>query len=95
MQLILFDVDGTLAVSKHTIKPEIVDMLKRLRASGKYHLGIVGGSPYANIEAQILPENMSLFEYVFCENGCVASTVVKKYTRSVSKMSLPNMHFRK
>lgn len=72
MQLILFDVDGTLAVSKHTIKPEMVDMLKSLRASGKYHLGIVGGGPYANIEAQILPENMSLFEYVFCENGCVA-----------------------
>lgn len=71
MKLILFDVDGTLSASRQTMKPDMLETLVQLKNSGKYHLGIVGGSDRAKQLEQIGQENETLFDYLFSENGLV------------------------
>lgn len=51
--LILLDVDGTIAESSQTISDIIRQALERLLLTGKYELGIVGGSKYEKIMQQL------------------------------------------
>ena len=49
--LILFDVDGTLAVPAQLAKPAIVEMLARLRKD--YAVGIVGAGDFVKQQRQL------------------------------------------
>lgn len=42
--IILFDVDGTLTPSRLTVKPNMVEMIKKLKTLDNVDIGIVGGS---------------------------------------------------
>jgi len=66
--LILFDVDGTIAESSQPVSFEIYELFCKL--SQKYSLGIVGGSTYAKIIQQLSGLD-SIIEHIFSENGCV------------------------
>lgn len=74
MSLLLFDMDGTLAVSTMKVKQCMIDELIRLKKSGKYTLGIVGGGTYEHIIYQLgdNPDVKKLFTYIFSENGLVS-----------------------
>ena len=75
--LLLFDVDGTLAESTFKIKKDMVLLLKDL--SCKFKLAIVGGGSYITIQEQIGLENLKLFDYIFSENGLVVYKNVDGY----------------
>jgi len=66
--LVLFDVDGTLAVPAQKAPQEIIDMLARLRE--RYVVGIVGAGDFKKQEGQLggapLVERL---DYCFSENG--------------------------
>ena len=68
--LLLFDVDGTLAISTQKMKDPISNKLRELKEKG-YLLGIVGGGNYKKITEQI-EDNVDLFTYIFAENGITA-----------------------
>ena len=70
--LILFDVDGTLTESRLQIKPSMEETLRNLKTIDNLDIGIVGGSDLAKQEEQLGKENLSLFNWVFSENGLVA-----------------------
>ena len=70
--LILFDVDGTLTESRLQIKSSMEDTLRKLKSIEDLDIGIVGGSDLAKQEEQLGKENLSLFNWVFSENGLVA-----------------------
>jgi hydroxymethylpyrimidine pyrophosphatase-like HAD family hydrolase len=66
--LILFDVDGTLAVPAQLAKPETVDMLAKLRKL--YAVGMVGAADFEQQQRQLGGHDMRLqFDFVFSENG--------------------------
>jgi len=69
MDLLLFDVDGTLTESAQPLTKTMIDMLKKL--SAKHILCLVSGGRYQKIISQICKENECLFKYIFAENGCV------------------------
>ena len=69
MDLLLFDVDGTLAESAQSLTKTMIDMLKKL--SAKHTLCLVSGGKYEKLISQIGKENECLFKYIFAENGCV------------------------
>ena len=67
--LILFDVDGTLAVPAQKAHPEMVAQLARLRAAG-YLVGIVGAGDFAKQEGQLGGEGLrERLDFCFSENG--------------------------
>ena len=61
--LILFDVDGTLTVSRKIIKQNMIDQLTKINLIEDLDLGIVGDSDL---------ENFKYFTYIFSENGLMA-----------------------
>lgn len=65
--LLLFDVDGTIAESGNIISNEIVSLLKQLNTS--YDIGIVGGGTFTKILLQI--NNQLIFTHIFSECGSV------------------------
>jgi phosphomannomutase len=66
--LILFDVDGTLAVPAQLADPEIVQMLAKLREN--YTIGIVGAGDYVKQQRQLGGGDMKTqLDFVFSENG--------------------------
>jgi len=66
--LILFDVDGTLAVPAQLAEPEIVQMLDELRQ--RYAVGIVGAGDFKKQERQLGGADLSArLDFVFSENG--------------------------
>lgn len=65
--LLLFDVDGTIAVSGQKIDAKISTILEKLHYD--YDLGIVGGGNYEKIMDQI--NNSKIFTHIFAECGCV------------------------
>jgi len=69
MDLLLFDVDGTLTESAQPLSKTMIDMLKKL--SAKHTLCLVSGGMYSKLISQIKKENESLFKFIFAENGCV------------------------
>lgn len=68
MDLLLFDVDGTIAESGQMIELSMKDTMRSLINKG-YHLGIVGGGKLDKILQQ-LGENNQIHHY-FSECGCV------------------------
>jgi phosphomannomutase len=65
--LVLFDVDGTLTVPRQRATPEMLAALADLRKN--YTVGIVGGSDLSKQKEQLSDDVLSLFDYVFSENG--------------------------
>jgi phosphomannomutase len=66
--LVLFDVDGTLAVAGQLATSEMVDMLARLREH--YAVGIVGAAEFEKQQRQLLTGDLKTqFDFVFSENG--------------------------
>ena len=83
--IILFDVDGTLAKSMQSVEQNMVDKLKSLKCIDNLDIGIVGGS---NLEKQKkqLGKHLELFDYIFSENGLVAFKNDKLFHKnSISK----------
>ena len=69
--LVLFDVDGTLSISRQRAKPEMMDLLlKKLKE--KATVGIVSGSDLSKVAEQLGENCTKEFDYVFPENGTVA-----------------------
>lgn len=74
-QLILFDVDGTLAESSKVVNDAILIQLSFMK-DNIYEFGLISGGSYEKIINQvgihyINPERGPLFKYVFCENGMI------------------------
>jgi len=67
--IVLFDVDGTLSLSRQSANDETKQTLKKLRQ--KVTIGVVGGSDLKKIAEQLGGESYLLenFDYVFAENG--------------------------
>ena len=70
--IILFDVDGTLSESRKIIKDDMVKCLSELKNNKNIDIGIVGGSNLEKQKEQLKEDNMSLFNYIFSENGLMA-----------------------
>lgn len=67
--IILFDIDGTLSESRKIIKDDMVKCLSELKNNKNIDIGIVGGSNLEKQKEQLKEDNMSLFNYIFSENG--------------------------
>lgn len=66
--LILFDVDGTLAVPAQPAKDDIIEVLAELRLD--YAVGIVGAGDFEKQQMQLGgPDLRSRLDFVFSENG--------------------------
>ena len=65
--LILFDVDGTLTAPRKVVTPDMLETLAELRK--EYTVGLVGGSDLSKQREQLGDNVLSLFDYVFAENG--------------------------
>jgi len=70
--IILFDVDGTLTKPRLSVESKIIDMIKELSQNNNLDIGIVGGSNFEKQEEQLGKDVLSLFDYVFSENGLVS-----------------------
>ncbi len=70
--IILFDVDETLTQSRKRMTDGVSATLQRLSDIPRLDLGVVSGLDYKNLIRQLGEENMSLFKYIFSENGLVA-----------------------
>ena len=67
--LILFDVDGTLAVPAQKASEQMLELLATLRARG-YLVGIVGAGDFGKQEGQLGgPDLRERLDYCFSENG--------------------------
>ena len=67
--LVLFDVDGTLAVPAQKASNELLQVLKTLRERG-YLVGIVGAGDYGKQEGQLGgPDLRTRLDFCFSENG--------------------------
>ena len=69
MKLILFDVDGTLTVPRKIIEDDMLNCLIKLKSSGQYDIGFVGGSDLSKQIEQLKEDNFYLFDWRFSENG--------------------------
>ncbi len=65
--LFLFDVDGTLTLSRKKITPKMLNMLKELKKRVK--IGFVGGSDLCKQIEQVGDDLLNIFDYGFPENG--------------------------
>ena len=72
MLIILFDVDGTLTESRKRIKNNMIQVIKELKNKPSVSIGIVGGSNLDKQKEQLGEDVLSLFDYIFSENGLVA-----------------------
>ena len=68
--LVLFDVDGTLSTARQEAKPEMKELLEKLRS--KVSIGIVSGSDLSKVSEQLGKNCINDFDFVFPENGLVA-----------------------
>ena len=68
--LILFDVDGTIAESGYKINNEMKKIFKLLHKNSNVELGIVGGGKFEKILWQ-LDDIKDIFTHYFSECGCV------------------------
>lgn len=69
MQLILFDVDGTLTPARKEIEQPMLECLQKLKSIPNLHIGFVGGSDLSKQKEQLGEENFHLFDWRFSENG--------------------------
>ena len=82
--IILFDVDGTIAESSQIIDPEIKELVSSLKEF--YHVGIVGGGKKDKILCQL--QNLYMNHYFF-ECGCV---YYKNISEDKQNLSLQNIY---
>ncbi|PRD21448.1 UNVERIFIED_CONTAM: Phosphomannomutase 2 [Trichonephila clavipes] len=69
--LCLFDIDGTLTLSRQRITPKMKTFLSELQK--KVSVGLVGGSDLSHITEQMEDEQLvETFDYVFAQNGLLA-----------------------
>ena len=68
MNLILFDIDGTLTPSGSVIQNDMVNKIKELAQNNSYVLGLVGGGTMEKISLQ-MGEAIFYFKYIFAECG--------------------------
>ena len=88
MDLLLFDVDGTIAESGKQIDTDMQNIIQKLQS--KYDLGIVGGGKHDKIMFQ-LGNTYSSFKHIFSENGCVynkENTLI--YSKNIREHELYN-----
>ena len=69
MQLILFDVDGTLTPARKVIEQPMLECLQQLKECPGLHIGFVGGSDLIKQKEQLGERNLDLFNWRFSENG--------------------------
>lgn len=72
--LILFDVDGTLTKARQVIEDDMWTVLTALKSTGKYTLGVVGGSDFVKQKEQLggqCDAIFNLFDFNFAENGLI------------------------
>uniref|UniRef100_A0A6G6AD26 phosphomannomutase n=1 Tax=Borely moumouvirus TaxID=2712067 RepID=A0A6G6AD26_9VIRU len=69
MTIILFDIDGTLALSGQKITSDMIEILRQL-LSKNFTLGLVGGGTYDKIKYQ-MDIAIEFFKYIFSECGAV------------------------
>ncbi|EJU03614.1 eukaryotic phosphomannomutase [Dacryopinax primogenitus] len=73
-KLYLFDVDDTLGPPRRPVPTEMLEVLKAARKQAV--IGFVGGSDFAKISEQLVPDGkgnvLDNFDYGFAENGLVA-----------------------
>ena len=84
--IVLFDVDGTLSVSRKKAKPEMLELLNKLKE--KTTIGIVSGSDLSKVSEQLGDDCIEKFDYVFPENGTVAYKDGKKIAEKSISMHL-------
>lgn len=65
--LILFDVDGTLAIPAQRATDSMLDLLAALRQ--EYAIGIVGAAHFEKQQDQLAGNLAERFDFVFSENG--------------------------
>lgn len=70
MNIILFDIDGTLTKPRNIINDKMLNTLYKLKT--KYIIGCVGGSDLKKAQEQIGDDILNIFNYAFFENGLVA-----------------------
>lgn len=81
--IILFDLDGTLAHSTKNVSDEMYETLKKLKNMG-YILGIVGGGEHKKCTKQ-LDKSLKLFDYIFSECGSVIYKLETTFTDNSQK----------
>lgn len=79
--IVLFDVDGTLTPSRLTVKPDMVEMIKKLKTLENVDIGIVGGSDLDKQKEQLGEDVLNMFDYIFSENGLYASKLNDERTK--------------
>jgi phosphomannomutase len=85
-RIVLFDVDGTLTPSRKRASPEIIAFLKNLRAHTK--IGMVGGSDLSKQKEQLGEDVLTMFDYVFPENGLMAYKDGKLFSQMVGALKV-------
>lgn len=70
--LFLFDVDGTLTLSRRFIEEEMKSILFKIKENNNFHIGFVGGSDLKKQREQLGEDVLEIFHYKFPENGIVA-----------------------
>jgi phosphomannomutase len=80
--IVLFDVDGTLSLSRKTASKEMINLLLELKK--KVVIGFVGGSDLCK-QIEQLGENAAteLFDFGFAENGVTAYRLGKLIAQEV------------
>lgn len=68
--IFLFDIDGTLTLARQSITQNVIDCLKSLKEKN-ITIASIGGSDVNKAREQ-LADSISLFKYVFTENGLVS-----------------------
>lgn len=68
--LLLFDIDGTLALSTQKIPKNLKDLIISLKKD--CDIGLVGGSAFTQHKYQLGDDIHDVFDYVFSENGVMA-----------------------
>jgi phosphomannomutase len=78
--LLLFDLDGTLTPARKTMTSDMKSCLEKMRS--KFDLAIVGGSDRKKQLEQMGEENISLFRYIFSENGTHSFTGTEEFHKN-------------
>eukprot|EP00823_Brevimastigomonas_motovehiculus_P003086 TRINITY_DN1841_c0_g2_i1.p1 TRINITY_DN1841_c0_g2~~TRINITY_DN1841_c0_g2_i1.p1 ORF type:complete len:279 (+),score=39.19 TRINITY_DN1841_c0_g2_i1:69-839(+) len=85
-RMFLFDVDGTLTAPRKKATPEMIKFLTELKKTG--YIALVGGSDLVKQIEQLGDNVLSLFDYVFPENGLVAYKSGKQFATESLKRFL-------
>ena len=94
MQLILFDVDGTLTPARKVIEQPMLECLQQLKECPELHIGFVGGSDLIKQKEQLGEENLNLFNWRFSENGLLGYKDNKCIHKRSFVETLTEVHFK-